>query len=241
MNICIVTEEDYIDTDLIFLSGEKAVHLEKILKSKKGDHIKAGFLNGAMGSCEILEKKDNGYYLKPNFTMRPPKSPDIILIVALPRPKVARRVVYNATTLGVKTIYFINSLRVEKSYWQSPYISEEEVSRQIILGLEQCVDTIEPEIHMEKFFKPFVEDRLPLILSKRRGLLMHPYSDSGPVCKVDDPICLIIGPEGGFVEYENHKIMDAGAEPYSLGRRILRVETAVTVAVSTFIPLCKNI
>lgn len=43
------------------------------------------------------------------------------LIVALPRPKVLRRLIMDAVTMGVQQMILIHSYRVDKSYWQTPF------------------------------------------------------------------------------------------------------------------------
>ncbi|WP_156498209.1 RsmE family RNA methyltransferase, partial [Oleiphilus sp. HI0043] len=49
---------------------------------------------------------------------------------------------------------------------------------------------------------------------------------------LEEACTLIIGPEGGFTEYEVNKLKEAGFEGVHLGERILRVETAVPVLIS---------
>src|SRR5690606_26111522 len=94
----------------------------------------------------------------------PPPSPlPITLLLGLPRPKMLKRILQSATVLGVKNIYLINSYRVEKSYWQTPFLSEKAIREQLVLGLEQGCDTVLPQVHLVKRFKPFVEDELPNI------------------------------------------------------------------------------
>jgi RsmE family RNA methyltransferase len=81
----------------------------------------------------------------------------------------------------------------------------------------------------EKRFKPFVEDRLAYICEDTTALVAHPTSDAPCPQNLSTPITLIIGPEGGFIDYEIEKIQAAGCKGIHLGKRILRVETAVPV------------
>lgn len=236
MNILIFDRKDLNQDGTIRIFGGKARHIKNVLGLKKGDYLKTGEKNGLMGKSLIIENLEDSLVIKPEHHETPVFDPKISLVVALPRPKVARRIIYTATTLGVKKIYFINSLRVEKSYWQSPLISEEEIEKQIISGLEQCVDTKFPVIEKRNYFKPFVEDELPEILKTCNGYLLHPYCEKRfpQSCEKGDKL-LIIGPEGGFIPYENEKIEDAGAKPCKLGDRIMRVETAVTASIAKLI------
>jgi 16S rRNA (uracil1498-N3)-methyltransferase len=45
-----------------------------------------------------------------------------------------------------------------------------------------------------------------------------------------EPVVLMIGPEGGFSDEEAARAISAGFQPFSLGKRILRMETACIVA-----------
>ena len=166
----------------------------------------------------------------------PPSPLPVTLIIALPRPKMLKRIIQTASTMGVKTLYFINSWKVEKSFWQSPWLSEEKLLENCILGLEQAKDTVLPEIHIKKLFKPFVEDELPEISADSKKILAHPGVETPCPINVQAHTTLIIGPEGGFTPYEVGKLEECGFQSVHLGNRILRVETAVPVLLSRLFP-----
>jgi RsmE family RNA methyltransferase len=143
-----------------------------------------------------------------------------------------RRILQHCATLGVAQIVLLNSYRVEKSFWQTPFLQPDSIRENLLLGLEQARDTVLPELHIEKRFKPFVEDRLPELLGDSLGLVAHP-GDYPPCPRaVDGAVTLAIGPEGGWIAYEVDKLIEAGLQPVQLGERILRVETAVTALVA---------
>src|SRR5690606_5939828 len=135
-------------------------------------------------------------------------------------------------SLGVKEIHLINSYRVEKSFWQTPWLAPEAVREQLLLGLEQCCDTLVPRVYLHKRFKPFVEDELPDIARETRALVAHPYTETPCPWNLREPVTLAIGPEGGFIPYEVEKLVACGFTPVTLGQRILRVETAIPVLVA---------
>ena len=143
-----------------------------------------------------------------------------------------RRVLSSAASLGVKSIFLINSYRVDKSYWQSPFLSDENIRHQLILGLEQARDTKLPEVCLRPRFKPFVEDELPQIVKDAAALVAHPGAAEQCPRDVAGPVVLAIGPEGGLVQYEIDNLVSCGFRPVTLGPRILRVETAVPCLIS---------
>ncbi|MCB9481197.1 MAG: 16S rRNA (uracil(1498)-N(3))-methyltransferase [Desulfobacteraceae bacterium] len=236
MNILLFDSKDLRPDNTIEISGDKALHIIKVLKLSKNDSIKTGEINGKTGISKILSIKDNKVLLKPCHDKDPAPAIETTLVTALPRPKAARRIIYSAALLGVKKIYLINSSKVEKSYWQSPLIDEPEIEKQLINALEQSVDTVMPQVIKKNLFKPFCEDELPRIIKNSKGYLLDPYS-SVPFPREPEKThsIVIIGPDGGFTDYENKKIIEAGAKPYFMGKRILKVETSVVAAISKFI------
>jgi len=157
----------------------------------------------------------------------PPPPLDVRLVIALPRPKVLRRVLGAAVTLGAKQIVIVHALRVEKSYWQSPMLQPAAIDEHLRLALEQACDTIPPQIEQRRFFKPFVEDELEDFAAGSERLVAHPGASAPAPSSLPVPATLAFGPEGGFVPYEIEKLEEQGFRPVSLGRRVLRIETAV--------------
>lgn len=113
----------------------------------------------------------------------------------------------------MKDIWLINSYKVEKSFWQTPWLSDDNLRENLTLGLEQARDTVMPQVHIRKLFKPFVEDELPALLAGKRALVAHPGTDQPCPTHMDQPTALCIGPEGGFTPYEVGKLEEAGCDP----------------------------
>ena len=135
------------------------------------------------------------------------------------------------TALGVKDLVLVNAARVDKSYFQSPVLSEAALTKELVLGLEQAVDTVLPRVTFERRFRPFVEDRLPSLIGGRRAYVGDPASPT-PLGDVSPhPALVAIGPEGGFVPFELDRLFYAGLRPVHLGARILTSDVA-TVAVA---------
>ena len=144
----------------------------------------------------------------------------------------AFRVLQTVSSMGLPRLGLLNSYRVEKSFWQTPFLEPAAIHEQLILGLEQARDTVLPEVIIEKRFKPFIEDQLPALAAGTLGLVGHP--GDYPACPraVEQAVTLAIGPEGGWIPYEVEKLQEAGLQPVQLGSRILRVETAVTALLA---------
>ncbi|BCD85195.1 ribosomal RNA small subunit methyltransferase E [Pseudomonas solani] len=232
MNLLLLEEGDLIAPDRALLQGRRLKHLHEVHRAEAGDSLRVGLLGGAMGEGRLLSLEADRAELQFSLEQAPPAKLPLTLLLALPRPKMLRRVLQTVAAMGVPRLVLLNSYRVEKSFWQTPFLEPDAIREQLILGLEQARDTVLPEVVIEKRFKPFVEDRLPAITANTLGLVGHP--GPWPACPraVEGPITLAIGPEGGWIPYEVEKLQEAGLDPVQLGERILRVETAVTALLA---------
>ena len=232
MNLLLLHPDDMIGDDLARIDDHRARHLLQVNRVDVGDSVKTGVVDGDMGSATIVNIDAASLTLQLSLQRSPPDALPLTLIMALPRPKMLKRTLQTIATMGVKNLVFINSYRVEKSYWQSPLLTPDEIRKHLLLGLEQGGDTRLPEVQLRKRFKPFVEDELPALCENRRALVAHPYTATPCPGPAEGESLLVIGPEGGFIPYEVEKLTEAGCQPIHLGQRILRVETAVPVLLA---------
>lgn len=232
MNLILLFDDDFISDTRVRLTGRRLQHCLEVHRAEVGNSLRVGKLNGLLGTGTILSLTEEQMELDVQLDQQPPAALPCTLLLALPRPKMLKRVLQSVTSLGVKQIYLINSYRVEKSFWGSPLLQPEKLQEHLVLGLEQARDTILPEVHLRPRFKPFVEDELPQIAAGTNAYVAHPVAASDCPRGKSDPTTLAIGPEGGFIPYEVDKLHECGFTPISLGERILRVETAVPVLLS---------
>jgi RsmE family RNA methyltransferase len=232
VNLLLLEEADFIAADRVVLRDRRLKHMQEVHRSEVGDSLRVGRVNGLLGSAQVLRLEPREAELSVSFEHAAPAKLPLTLILALPRPKMLRRVFQTVATMGVPRVILVNSYRVEKSFWQTPFLEPAAIREQLILGLEQARDSVLPEIVIEKRFKPFVEDRLPAIVDGTLGLVGHP--GDFPACPraVEEPVTLAIGPEGGWIPYEVDLLQASGLNPVQLGARILRVETAVTALLA---------
>ncbi len=235
MNLLLLNPSD-VTNNLARVSGRQLAQLLTVHNSAVGDTVRVGMVNGQMGNGRVRSIDAQHATLEVVFNLAPPSALPLTLILALPRPKMLRRTLQTVATMGVKQLYLINSFRVEKSYWQSPLLAREAIEEDFRLGLEQARDTVLPQLHVRKRFKPFVEDELPALVKNTTALLAHPVTDQRCPINIQAPTTLVIGPEGGFIPYEVELLEAAGCSTVHLGSRILRVETAVPALISRLFP-----
>ncbi|SHK22178.1 RNA methyltransferase, RsmE family [Marinobacter antarcticus] len=238
MNLALLFDEDFVAQNRVVLRGRRLEHIKSILRVSTGDQLPVGRVNGQMGLGKVIKLTDSETELVVVLDQQPPTPLPLTLILAMPRPKMLRRILQTSATLGIKDIWLINSYKVEKSFWQTPWLSDENLRENLTLGLEQAKDTAMPRVHIRKLFKPFVEDELPALLKGKQALVAHPGTSAPCPTHLNSPTALCIGPEGGFTPYEVVKLEEAGCQSVHLGPRILRVETAVPVLVSRLFDAC---
>lgn len=232
MNLLLLEDADFVGADRVILRDRRLTHLQEVHRAESGDSLRVGRIGGLMGKAQILRLEAGEAELQITLDQPPPAKLPLTLLLALPRPKMLRRVLQTVASMGVPRLILLNSYRVEKSFWQTPFLEPAAIREQLILGLEQSRDTVLPEVRIEKRFKPFVEDHLAQLCAGTQGLVGHP--GQYPACPraVEGPVTLAIGPEGGWIPYEVEKLAEAGLQPVQLGERILRVETAVTALIA---------
>ena len=237
MNLLLLEPADFIDPTTARITGRRHRHLQEILKTAPGETLRAGLVRGSLGSAELLSSDSLQAIFKVSLTAPPPPPSQLTLLLALPRPKVVRRLLQTVTTFGVKRIVLLNTARVDKSYWQSPFLSESAVHEQLLLGLEQARDTLLPEVLLRHRFRPFVEDELPAMLRGSLALVADPAGQEPCPGALTAPVTLAIGPEGGFGPFEIELLARQGFHSGHLGPRALRVETAVPALLGRLLPL----
>lgn len=228
MNLVLLLPDDVIDdAGRVRLHGRRLKHVLDVHRAVAGDEMRVGLLGGGIGIGRVLLLTPDVLEMEVRFDRAPPLPLPLTLILALPRPKVLRRVLRTSSSMGVKRIVLLNARRVEKSYWQSPFLETSAMTEQLMLGLEQARDTLLPEILARPLFKPFVEDELPGLMRNTLPLVAHPTAHVECPRNTDRAVTLAIGPEGGFIPYEVEKFAAAGFTPIRLGERVLSTETVV--------------
>ncbi len=234
MNLIVLHEDDFCSGNAVRLKGRRREHILTVHQPAIGDELAVGRLGGLIGRGRVIAMTAEAVEMEVTLVEAPPPPLKISLVVALPRPKVIKRVLLMVASLGIKRLDFINGARVEKSYWQSPVLKPAGIREALILGLEQARDTILPEVNLRPLFKPFVEDELPALIQSTSAFVAHPGAEHSCPQIVPPPITLVIGPEGGFIPYELGKMAEVGCRPIQVGTRILRVETVIPFILGRF-------
>lgn len=174
MNLLLLDERDLRDDGTAELSGRAAEHVRTVLRARPGDTLRVGRSGGNLGTAEVLRSDAESVLLRVTLDALPPARPGIDVLLAMPRPKVLKRVLASAAALGIDRLVLLNAARVEKSYFGSPVLGTEKTASAMRDGLEQARDTRAPEVHVFERFRPFVEDSLDGLLGAGVRLLLDP-------------------------------------------------------------------
>lgn len=233
MNLVLLFPDDFVDAGsrVARLSGRRRTHLVEVHRAAPGDDVVVGLAGGPVGRGRVLAVDADAATLEVTLDREPPAPLPVTLVLALPRPKVLSRTVAAAVSLGIRRIALVNAWKVERGFWTSPRLTDDDLRAAAILGLEQAKDTVLPTITLHRYLRPFVEEELPALAAGSTRLVPHPAAPRPCPRGVDGPVTLAIGPEGGWIDDEVSLLASAGFAPVSLGDRPLRVETVLPFLV----------
>ena len=234
MNLLLLKESELQEARCLLCAADPRLsHMQHTLAVKVGDTLRAGVLHRSRGLARVLEIDRTHALLAYEATDKAEAPGALTVLLALPRPQTLRKVLFALPQLGVGCLLLCRSARVEKSYFQSKLLQDGEWRRHLQEGMMQAACVRQPEVLLVDRFRPAVEDWLPeLIPTDSLRVLPHPGScdtlKSFALYK-GGPVCIALGPEGGWVPFEVDLLGSQGFHTVSLGERILRVETALPV------------
>lgn len=214
--------------NMFILDNQDIFHIEKVMRMKSGDSIQVCF-NEKVHECKINFDKGKLYVEWVRETViNNELDCDITLIYGLPKGDKFDFVVQKATELGVtrivpyaasRSISVINKDKEEKKLERWNKIAKEaseQSKRNRLVKVEKISDYESVINYKSKLNIVAYEDVSNEGCNKLSQLLNKKY----------DSITIVVGPEGGFEEREIDNFVNNGFEVVSLGKRILRSETA---------------
>lgn len=227
-----ITEKD------ITVTGSDVNHIKNVLRMKIGEKFIANDGNGGSYCCTVSEMYDDRIVavIEEGQLMSNELPVNLVLFQGLPKADKMELIIQKGVELGVSEIYPIEMSRCvvklddkkkksKTARWQS--ISES--------AAKQSGRTVIPEIHEPV---PFSE---ALKTAEGFDLILVPYECADSMAALKEKIAqvtpgmtigIFIGPEGGYEEKEIEKAKASGGEIVSLGKRILRTETASIAALA---------
>jgi RsmE family RNA methyltransferase len=238
MNVVLLAREEVGPDATVRLADARARHVIDVLRVTPGQDVRVGIVDGPFGIGTVTTVGDASVELRCAFDATIPPRPAIDLLLALPRPKVMRRLWAQLAALGVGRVILTNAERVERHYFDAHVLLPDIYTPLLIEGLQQARDTRLPIVTIARRFKPFVEDELDVFCPDTARVVLHPGAGTplGDVAR-DAPskrVLLAVGPEGGWNDFERTLLRAHGFVEAGMGARTLRTDTACVAALSTF-------
>ena len=229
MNI-VLFERDEID-QMLPSTDERAQHIIGVLRRNAGDTFDAGIVDGPRGKGTLIAERADGLEIAFTWGEEEPPLHPIDLIVGLSRPQANRRILQEATALGVRGMSFVTTERGEASYAESRLWSTGEWRRHLVTGAAQAFSTRLPTVVSGDSLAQSVA-RAPA--DTLRIVLDNYESPRALATCVDGPaeLVLAVGSERGWTAAERDLFRRSDFVFAHLGSRPLRTETAVIAAVA---------
>jgi 16S rRNA (uracil1498-N3)-methyltransferase len=212
------------------VEGVRAAHLREVLRASPGQQVRVGMVDGPHGVATVVSVGDASITLQCVFDGVTPRRPRVDLLLALPRPKVMRRLWAQLAALGVGRIMLTNAERVERNYFDTHLLTPEGYRPLLLEGLQQARDTRVPIVSVHRQLKVFVEDSLDALYPEALRLIADPAASQSPRDAVGERyggrVVLAIGPEGGWNDFERELFESHGFSQVGMGLRTLRTDTA---------------
>ena len=230
MNRILLRADELAPNGRVVLTDERARHIATVLKSAVGDTIRVGLLNGPLGHAEVMALSTKRVELAGHFDETEPPLPSVDLLLAMPRPKVMKRLWAPLASMGLGRIIITNAARVERNYFDTHWLDPVHYEPRLVEGLQQAGRTRLPHVTVARRFRPLIEDQLESLAPGTRRLVAHPHeADSPAVAFAAEPgrrLLLAVGPEGGWVPFELELLQAAGFSSVALPFGTLRSDIA---------------
>lgn len=222
-----------IENNQVFLSELDAHHLLHVMRNKINDQIEV-VNNGRLFLCEIKSLNPLIIAINKELCESSELNKNVTLFVALLKSDKNEFVMQKATELGANRIVFVNSKRSIVKLDQESFNKKLARFRLIVKeASEQShrlnIPTIEGVYDLSKLKKEQLSDLNLLAFED-----LHTCSPEINKKELEDAssVSIFIGPEGGFDIEEVKHLNDLGFKSISLGKRILRAETACVYSLS---------
>lgn len=235
MHRFLLREGDAVSEKLFVIISQELIHQwSKVLRFRVGEKVALFDAERNEYICEIQSitpKIAQGIVLEARISDTELSGKIILAQSILKFQEKFEWILQKGTELGVSEFYPIMTKRTER-----PNLHKmERLQRILIEATEQCGRCVVPVLHDPIKFEAFL--KLPFIVKKETTLLIPHFGSSDTIQSLDvspkKSVTVCVGPEGGFEEKEvESAVANSGAKIITLGKRVLRSETAAITAAA---------
>ncbi|MDD2417846.1 MAG: RsmE family RNA methyltransferase [Oscillospiraceae bacterium] len=237
---------DFSGGDIAVIKGEDAVHIRRSLRLRIGDNLTLCDGRGSDYFCDIKAFDGDEVVLKVLYQKPSTCEPsiEVILYQGLPKGDKLELIIQKAVELGVTKIIPVEMARsivrisgssdkFEKKLRRLQKISDEAAGQ----SGRGILPRVEAPMSFRQALNMMGEEGTPIIAFYEGG----GQRISELISNQTKRLSVIIGPEGGFEPSEIEQLTDIGASVATLGKRILRCETAPIAALAVIMALTGNL
>ncbi len=224
-------DKEAVKGEALFLTGETAHHIAAVLRIHIGETLR--FSDGEafyyMGTIAEITKKTVKVAVTAAFPIDDEPQTVVTLIQCLPRGEKMEQIIQKTTELGVKRVVPAESEHSQVRLKEKKAEKQRRWQKVAAAAAEQCGRGIIPQVALPCSLQEAVAalpDRTALVFCYEQegnnGIRQTLRSIKGKT----QSVALIIGPEGGFSDEEAALLRAENAYSVTLGKRILRTETA---------------
>lgn len=226
-------EPSQIQEKRIVITGNDVNHIKNVLRMKIGEEIAvSNGIDGKEYRCGIEELGEDQIVCTLRFIKEDgvELASQIYLFQGLPKADKMELIIQKAVELGVHEVIPMATKRCVVKLDEKKAVSKINRWQGIAeAAAKQSKRGVIPQVHSVMNMKEAVayagEMEVRLIPYELAEDMAHTKQLIGQI-KPGQKVAIFIGPEGGFEEAEVQMALEAGIEPITLGRRILRTETA---------------
>jgi RsmE family RNA methyltransferase len=224
VNLVLINQDE--STQGISVEDPRVIHLTQTVGMQVNKTFFVGIKNGLRGLATVKEIGQRLIFTVEWEKEKQSKLP-LELLVGLPRPQTAKKILYEAACLGINKVIFFVSEKGDPGYLSSSLWKNNEWEDFLLRGAEQACSCLIPEVvHVSS-----IEEGIGLLHPQSWRVALDPYVAQEALKTNTKKISqgtLAIGPERGWSDSERSVLKANGFNFYHLGDRILRVETACT-------------
>lgn len=239
-------EKYQMDEGQVTITGEDVNHIRNVLRMRRGDTVLVSTGDEWEYTCTIERFEDDAVILRVQDASRPGKELEskIWLFQCLPKGDKMETVVQKAVELGAFAIVPVSSARcvmklderrgVQKvARWNAISEAAAKQSKRLI------IPEVKPVMRFKDALKMAQDINVKLIPYERQDGMAGTRKILNAITP-GQSVAVIIGPEGGFDDAEVKEAQESGFEPITLGKRILRTETAGMTTLSILMYLLER-
>lgn len=221
MNLVLITAEE--EKAGLPAEDARAAHLLGTVGLRIGATFHVGIEDGLRGIATVTACAPSLRF-SVEWEKAPQRRLPLSVLVGLPRPQTARKVLHDLASLGASDLRFFTPQKGDPAYAASSLWRDGEWREHLRKGAEQACSALLPRVAVHESLEAAVAALPPGGLR----VALDPYEAEGPLTpeRGGAEAVLAVGPERGWSDAERRTLRAAGFRLLHMGDRVLRVEAA---------------